>query len=348
MRILLRSCTSEVDRIIAKFDGLSRLEMGPLHLTQHYVDRDDFLYCRHTEFLAEKGNPADGIHFRRIAKIIEKYDRNDAIAASKDVAIREFTMIDNEIVIKFHYDKERSSRAIRTFTKPSIAERESRLVFDLAMIQGYDPDATAPPEKELDLFYELNKHLKDEDDAVSCIRDAETDIVAFLKRRADENSILQLTISLFDENRAVETIAKLGMETVKRLSKRDDEEINPLAPYLARVGNPAYISRAEAYLLRDDCLNDFKQWSVDKANHILRTIEERATELEKMQALLTQTEDLSKTEEEQMLTKINEISFNLHVLETYLNRHRDLLPGRYKILVDRLQQNPHLQALKKY
>lgn len=49
-----------------------------------------------------------------------------------------------------------------------------------------------------------------------------------------------------------------------------------------------------------------------------------------------------------MLTKINEISFNLHVLETYLNRHRDLLPGRYKILVDRLQQNPHLQALKKY
>lgn len=77
-------------------------------------------------------------------------------------------------------------------------------------------------------------------------------------------------------------------ETVKRLSKRDDEEINPLAPYLARVGNPAYISRAEAYLLRDDCLNDFKQWSVDKANHILRTIEERATELEKMQALLTQ------------------------------------------------------------
>lgn len=61
-----------------------------------------------------------------------------------------------------------------------------------------------------------------------------------------------------------------------------------MGPYLARIGNPLYISKAEAYLLRDECLNDFKQTSVDKANRILRIIEERASELEKMQALLTQ------------------------------------------------------------
>jgi len=29
-----------------QFDGLSRIEMGPLHLTQHYVDREDLLYYR--------------------------------------------------------------------------------------------------------------------------------------------------------------------------------------------------------------------------------------------------------------------------------------------------------------
>lgn len=48
-----------------------------------------------------------------------------------------------------------------------------------------------------------------------------------------------------------------------------------------------------------------------------------------------------------MLAKINEISFNLHVLETYLNWHRDQVPQRYKILMDRLRQNPYLQALQK-
>lgn len=31
---------------IAQFDGLSRIEIGPLYLTQHYVDREDFLYYR--------------------------------------------------------------------------------------------------------------------------------------------------------------------------------------------------------------------------------------------------------------------------------------------------------------
>lgn len=29
-----------------QFDGLSRIEMGPLYLTQHYVDRQDLVYYR--------------------------------------------------------------------------------------------------------------------------------------------------------------------------------------------------------------------------------------------------------------------------------------------------------------
>lgn len=66
------------------------------------------------------------------------------------------------------------------------------------------------------------------------------------------------------------------------------QELNELGPYLAQIGNPAHISKTEAYLLRDDCLSDFKQVSIDKANRILRMIEKQAAELEKMQALLTQ------------------------------------------------------------
>lgn len=30
----------------AQFDGLSRIEMGPLYLTLYYTDRNDFLYYR--------------------------------------------------------------------------------------------------------------------------------------------------------------------------------------------------------------------------------------------------------------------------------------------------------------
>lgn len=58
-----------------------------------------------------------------------------------------------------------------------------------------------------------------------------------------------------------------------------------------------------------------------------------------------QSVDLPKTEEDQILAKINEINFNVYVLETYLNWHRDQVPQRYRILVDRLRQNPRLQVL---
>ncbi|CAL1679691.1 unnamed protein product [Lasius platythorax] len=334
----------------AQFDGLSRIETGPLHLTQYYTNREDFLYYRHAQFSkVDKDNPADGIHSRCISKIIEKYHRNEEIPAYKDVAVREFAMIENEIRIKFHYDKDRSTRATRTFIKPPMADRGDRLVFDPAMTYGYNPDPTALPEKSLDLFYNLDKHLKDEDYSTLCVRDAETEIMGFLKRRIDENSNPQLAISLFDRNRIAE-MGESGVDAVKGPNQRHDDvarEVDPLGPYLARIGNPAYISKAEAYLLRDECLNNFKQLSIDKANYILRIIEKHAAELEKMQTLLTQSVDLPKTEEDQMLAKINEISFNVHVLETYLNRHRDLVPKRYKILVDRLRQNPYLQILQK-
>ncbi|KMQ90893.1 coiled-coil domain-containing protein lobo-like protein [Lasius niger] len=287
--------------------------------------------------------------FLILQKIIEKYHRNEEIPACKDVAVREFAMIENEIRIKFHYDKDRSTRATRTFIKPPMADRGDRLVFDPAMTYGYNPDPTALPEKSLDLFYNLDKHLKDEDYSTLCVRDAETEIMGFLKRRIDENSNPQLAISLFDRNRIAE-MGESGVDAVKGPNQRHDDvarEVDPLGPYLAQIGNPAYISKAEAYLLRDECLNNFKQLSIDKANYILRIIEKHAAELEKMQTLLTQSVDLPKTEEDQMLAKINEISFNVHVLETYLNRHRDLVPKRYKILVDRLQQNPYLQVLQK-
>ncbi|XP_012057467.1 PREDICTED: coiled-coil domain-containing protein lobo homolog [Atta cephalotes] len=333
-----------------QFDGLSRIEMSPLYLTQHYVDREDFVYYIHAEFLVDEDNTkVNNIHSRHISKIIEKYHRNKDIPASKDMAEREFAVIGTEICIKFHYEQDRITQATRTFIKPSIGDR-IHLIFDSTMTHGYNPDPNAPPEKNLDLFYALNKHLQDEDSSILQIRDVEEDIAAFLRRRADENLNSQFTVSLFDKNRIAETTIELDTKGIRRLDQREVkvQEMNDLGPYLARIGNPVHISKTEAYLLRDDCLSDFKQTAIDKANRILHMIEKQAMELEKLQTLLTQTVDLPKTKKEEMLAKVNEISFNMHVLETYLNWHRTVVPQRYKVLVDRLQRNPHLQALQKH
>ncbi|XP_067217266.1 dynein regulatory complex subunit 7 [Linepithema humile] len=331
--------------VSAQFDGLSRIEIGPLYLTLYYTDRDDFLYYRHVEYLTDKGNSImDGIHFRRISKIVEKYQRNKEIPACKNIAEREFTMIKNEICIKFHYNEGQNSRATRTFIKPLVADRGDRLIFDLAMTHGYNPDSTALPEKNLDLFYDLNKHLIDEDYSTSCIRDAEIEIATFLKKRANENINPRLTISLFDKNRVVKTTAELGTEL--QFTQKDAIQ-NPLNPYFARFGNPRYISKAEEYLLRDECVSDFKEFMIKKASQVVSRIETLYSQTKKLQILLTQSEDLSKTEEEQMLAKINEMNFDIHVLETYLNRHRDMVSKKYRLLFDRLQQHSQLQVLQK-
>lgn len=58
-------------------------------------------------------------------------------------------MIENEIRIKFHYNKSQSTRSTRTFVKPSIAHRGDRLVFDSSMTYGY----------HVNLFFLLMAHL---------------------------------------------------------------------------------------------------------------------------------------------------------------------------------------------
>lgn len=73
-----------------------------------------------------------------IQKIIERYHRNEKIPASQNIAVREFAIADNEIRLKYHYDKGNYTRATRTFVKPSTADRGERLVFNPEMVFEYN------------------------------------------------------------------------------------------------------------------------------------------------------------------------------------------------------------------
>ena len=41
-----------------------------------------------------------------------------------------------------------------------------------------------------------------------------------------------------------------------------------LAPFLAQIGDPSHLSKAEAYKLKEECLQDLKQRLIDRANLI--------------------------------------------------------------------------------
>lgn len=55
---------------------------------------------------------------------------------------------------------------------------------------------------------------------------------------------------------------------------------------------------------------------------------------------------MTRDEEEKILGEMDEINFMLQTLETRLERHRSLVPIRFKMLVNHLEQNPYLVVLR--
>ncbi|XP_046490335.1 dynein regulatory complex subunit 7 isoform X1 [Neodiprion pinetum] len=333
---------------IVRLDGLTRIEIHPSYLVQHFVNRKDRLYYRYVQYTSEKTTSLIEEYSRIVWKITEKYQRNESIPASKDVCIREFAVGDNEIRLKYHYESGKGTRATRTFVKPLPSDRGERLTFNPDMTSGYNPDPMAPPEKSLMLYYELEKQLKEEEVCRTLIAIAEDEVKAFLKGRSFEYSLPSLSVSLFDRNRNDE--AKAGMfareEILRAQSKREVvKEMDYLGPYLASLGNPVYLSRTEALQVQEQCLTDFKQKLIDRANCILETFEKSKEELMQKQARHAQERELSREDEESFQSEMNDAIFNLHTVEMQLNRYRELATDRYRTLLVNLQRDPRLSAI---
>ncbi|XP_076284275.1 dynein regulatory complex subunit 7 isoform X2 [Lasioglossum baleicum] len=332
---------------VARLDGLSRLEIHPTYIKQYFIDRDDFLHYRCAEFSLGKGipNPED-IHYRHISKIIEEYNRDETIRAHKNIARREFAIDENEIRLLYHYETGEYTRATRMYIKPPLAERGDRLKFKPSMTQGYNP--SNEPEKAYELLCELETQLEEEDQCVTSVRGAEVEVANFLKIRDDEYLSPKLQVSIFNTTRDEESMTDVMREWSRVQSEKSMIiTADYMKPYLAQLGNPEELSMQQAYVLRAQCLNDYKQVLVQRANKILRKFDQCSKKLTGLQEkLLFQGEEFTHEEEEEMLEEMNKINFDMITLETQLNRHRYLVPDKYKMLFNHLEQSPHLAVLR--
>lgn len=50
--------------------------------------------------------------------------------------------------------------------------------------------------------------------------------------------------------------------------RKQEMDIDYLAPFLAKMGNPDKVTRQQAFQLKEDCLSDLKKRLIDKANLI--------------------------------------------------------------------------------
>lgn len=81
----------------------------------------------------------------------------------------------------------------------------------------------------------------------------------------------------------------LQEETLREQSERQiEEEIDYLQPYLARLGNPDKLTKNQAFQVQQECLNDFKETLVNRANRIWRKFQVIRLNFEELQSQLAQ------------------------------------------------------------
>ncbi|CAG9789442.1 unnamed protein product [Diatraea saccharalis] len=184
------------------------------------------------------------------------------------------------------------------------------------------------------------------------IRDRETDINGYLRQRHKELTEPLLYVALFDTER--NEAAKKGwreqeLQKAEVTEREKEAEIDPLAPYLARMfgsgrGTGAPLTVKEATLVREQCINDFKAKQLARQNLVQERFDKLNSEYKaKRLWYLANQFILTPEKESAYFAASAELSFKVHTLEVRLTRHRDLSGPRFKILEDYLDKHPLLR-----
>ncbi|XP_056381320.1 dynein regulatory complex subunit 7 isoform X2 [Hyla sarda] len=352
-----RSLVPETERTMlfyskARLDGLKRREEQPKEMVETFQGRTDFLCYRHTLYgkrpkkVSIAGGPAEA-NPRPILKITERFQRNAEKPANEDVAERIFLITENRIHVRCHRQNDHITTSTWEFLKPAnLGEKGAHVVLSPETCISYQVEPLEKFNKQLYVYGTLVQLQQGEQCAHEAVRKSEAEVLEILSRRAQEEADPQLTISIYDternkknkEQRAAEELA-LQEERQRRAAL----ELDYLAPYLALLGDPEKLTRLQAQQVKEDCLQDLKNRLIQQANLIQARFEKETQELQKKQQWYHQNQpSMNKEDEEAYLEYCSEAMFRIQILETRLNRHKELAPQKYLGLEDRLSKDPRL------
>uniref|UniRef100_H2YT25 Coiled-coil domain-containing protein 135 n=1 Tax=Ciona savignyi TaxID=51511 RepID=H2YT25_CIOSA len=337
----------------ARVDGLCKREETPAEITEHFINRDDFLYLRHVLFgkRQKKVAPATAEGTPRpILKITEKFHRNVSRPASEDVAEQVFVLHEDKIQVTYHREDPNITASTRDFFKPPNAEEKGgNLQWANDMTSTFQVNPHGAPSKNLSIYENLLMLIQTEQKSIQLVRVSEEEVRDILMDRQKEELASELAISVYDTERNEK--AKKHRKELERLAmeeklRRQEMEMDYLAPFLAQIGNPDKINKSQAFKLKEDCLADLKQRLIDKANLIQLRFEKETSELHKRQQDYQQKQvAMTKEDEEQYFNYCSEAMFRIHILELRLNRHKQMAPHKYMQLEQKLRQDQRLSAI---
>lgn len=126
----------------ARVDCLYKREFTATEMIEHFTERTDFLYYRHTTYSkVPKSRTLDATlnkdkSLKPILKIVERFHRDPTLPANNDVAERVFLLEENKIHVSYHLEKDRITPSTREFITPTTSG-------DQGYSLHFDPDMTS-------------------------------------------------------------------------------------------------------------------------------------------------------------------------------------------------------------
>jgi len=279
--------------------------------------------------------------------MIQRFERNPAKHANSDIKELIFLVSEDKIQITYHTESVHIASSSREYLKPpNWDEKGATLSWSPDMHATFQVDPSAEPSKQVELYQNLLQLLKMEETCREAVRESEEEVKKIIEDRIAEEAKSELDISVYDTERnekAKKHRRELEQRLLEEKMRKQEMEIDYLAPFLAQMGDPEKISRHEAFKLKEDCLADLKHRLIDKANLIQSRFEKETQELQKKQGWYQQNQvSMSKDDEEEYLNYCSEAMFRIHILELRLNRHKEMAPHKYMALEQKLRTDPRL------
>ncbi|KAK4473299.1 hypothetical protein MN116_004464 [Schistosoma mekongi] len=352
----------------ARFDGLYKREQTSNTMIEYYHNRLDHLYYRKVYYgdrikkfePSQQQNKNDVIMLTcnqlNINKIIEKYTRNEKINADEDIAERIFNIIEEKIILIYHIDKEHIIPCTREFIKPIISDdKQDTIQIYPDTHNTFQVNLFAKPKTQLEIYQMLINLLKDEKNLKELIHKSEYEIYSILNERTKEDLDIQFDIDHFDTLHNQEMNAlRIELEKLAEVEKIQHNkliEYDYLTPYLIQINamnNVKRLSYDEAFYVYNECLNDYKQRLINKANIIQSRYEKEVDNLLKKQQWYHLNQmNLSKDDEQAYLSYCNNVTYKINLFESLLAWHKQTAPIRYMNLQKKLQSDLRLCELSK-
>ncbi|XP_008833102.1 dynein regulatory complex subunit 7 isoform X1 [Nannospalax galili] len=350
-----KSMLPEMDRVMefyemAREDGLIKREETPMTMTEYYGGRSDFLSYRHINFgprikkltqNSAESNP------RPMVKITERFSRNPEKPADEDVAERVFLITEERIQLRYHCRDDYITASKREFLRRTeVDSKGNKINMTPDMCISFEVE---PMEHTKKLLYQYKTmiHLKNEEKlSRHQAWESELEVLEILKLREEEEAAHTLTISIYDTKRNEKS--KEYREAMERVLHEEhlqqvETQLDYLAPFLAQLSPGEKLTRWQAVRLKDECLSDFKQRLIDKANLIQARFEKETQELQKKQQWYQENQvTLSPEDEDLYLSYCSQAMFRIRILEQRLNRHKEMAPLKYLALEEKLYKDPRL------